>query len=99
MDCSDDYSDIYGDAILITTTATVASTIHFTPPLSQNKAAAMRKAHYNPSTKIIMVFHTPFWEHSNSTGGNRVTDLPLKVMYYPYHASHSGKHLKYTYIY
>lgn len=94
MDCSDTLSDYTGDAVLITTTATVATTIDFSPPLSQNKSAAMRKSHYSSSTKVIMVFHEPFWKNptvGGNRGGNTVTDLPLKVMYYPSTASKSGK--------
>ena len=90
MDCSSDYSDTSGDAVLITTTASVATTIEFSPPLSQNKTAAMRKVHYSSSTKVILVFHEPFWENTENVGGNTITDLPLKVMYYPNKASKSG---------
>ena len=93
VDCPLEDQDVHrGDFVIVTTTAPVTTTITFEPKLSQNKSLALRNANYQPSSKVILVFHTPFWEKEGDElmGGQTVSDLPLKIVYYPLRPSKSG---------
>ena len=50
--CGDQSPEYWGDAVLLTTTAEVGTTIEWVPPLSRAKNTAMRKVHYTSSTKV-----------------------------------------------
>ncbi|TRY75662.1 hypothetical protein TCAL_01274 [Tigriopus californicus] len=92
VDCDEGPSVHEADYAIITTTAPVTQGITFLPQLSQNKSIALRNANYQPSTKVILVFDTPFWEMGDKSlkGGQTVSDLPLKIVYYPVKESKSG---------
>ena len=74
----------------------MATGITFSPDLSQSKAIALRNTNYLASTKVILVFEETFWEEDPDSptymGGKMLTDLPLKVSYYPSTPSKSGNH-------
>ena len=44
---------------------------------------AIRNLHYENSTKIALEFKKRFWEKEGIHGGNSVTDLPIRWVYYP----------------
>lgn len=44
---------------------------------------AIRNLHYENSTKIALEFKERFWEEEGIHGGNSVTDLPIRWVYYP----------------
>jgi len=44
---------------------------------------AIRNLHYENSTKIALEFKERFWEKEGIYGGNSVTDLPIRWVYYP----------------
>ena len=53
----------------------------------------MRNTFYTSSSKVFLAFHTRFWEKDlggEIRGGDTVTDLPIKIVYYPNHVSQSG---------
>eukprot|EP00094_Tigriopus_californicus_P013497 TCALIF_13055-PA protein Name:"Similar to L-amino-acid oxidase (Siganus canaliculatus)" AED:0.03 eAED:0.03 QI:30/0.85/0.75/1/1/1/8/23/553 len=52
----------FADAVILTTSPTVTTTIQFKPPLPRQKAAALRRTNSQLSTKVVLVFHSPFWE-------------------------------------
>ncbi|MFT5609766.1 MAG: monoamine oxidase [Polaribacter sp.] len=54
------------------------------PPFSQPKRKAIRELNYNASTKIFLEFDTRFWgKDDNIFGGQTITDLPSRFIYYP----------------
>lgn len=44
---------------------------------------AIRNLHYENATKIALEFKKRFWEEGGIHGGNSVTDLPIRWVYYP----------------
>jgi monoamine oxidase len=61
-------------------------------PFSAAKQMAIRQLHYIDSTKILMQFRRRFWEEDEGIcGGVTVTDLPLRLVYYPDHGTESGR--------
>ncbi|MFE4894474.1 hypothetical protein [Peribacillus butanolivorans] len=43
----------------------------------------MRELQYIASTKIGLQFNQRFWEKKGILGGKIITDLPIKIGYYP----------------
>ena len=85
IDCAPNHPHFKADFVILTATAPATLAIDFEPILSQNKMNALRKAHYETSSKVVLAFRTPFWEKSEGawSGGSVVTDLPLQSLYYP----------------
>lgn len=77
---------VCADAVLVTTTAKAVLFMDFDPPLSVKKMHALRGAHYESSTKIILTFSEKFWEKDGIRGGKSITDLPSRYIYYPSHS-------------
>ncbi|QOY34934.1 flavin monoamine oxidase family protein [Anaerobacillus isosaccharinicus] len=50
---------------------------------SQQKRQAIRNLRYIPATRIGMEFKSRFWEKHGIFGGQTVTDLPNRFIYYP----------------
>ena len=69
-----------GDYVIITTSAPTSASIQFEPELSIMKRMALRTVSYTASTKVLMVFGSPFWqrEHGKAKGGSTLTDLHIK---------------------
>uniref|UniRef100_A0A4W6DWF2 Amine oxidase n=1 Tax=Lates calcarifer TaxID=8187 RepID=A0A4W6DWF2_LATCA len=78
--------DLHADVVLVTTTTKAALFMDFHPPLSIRKMEALRSAHYDSSTKIILTFKEKFWEEDGIRGGKSITDRPSRFIYYPSHS-------------
>ncbi|XP_074073927.1 L-amino-acid oxidase-like [Macrotis lagotis] len=78
-------SIIFGDMVIITSSAKTTRLIKFEPPLSQAKQDALRAIHYASGTKVALVFKEPFWEKEGIKGGTSITDLPTRYVFYPSH--------------
>jgi len=60
--------------------------VRVTPMLSHGKRKAIRELHYDAATKIMLQFKTRFWETNDGIyGGQSITDLPSRFIYYPSH--------------
>ncbi|XP_042344547.1 L-amino-acid oxidase-like [Plectropomus leopardus] len=79
-------TDLFADAVLVTTTAKAALYIDFVPPFPIKKLEALRGVHYDSSTKIILTFSEKFWERDGIRGGKSITDGPSRFIYYPSHS-------------
>ncbi len=91
MHCYDISSAHAADHAVVTTTAPVALGIEFEPMLSRNKSSALRAVHYMASSKVIMIFHSPWWLTGDQPmGGVIISDLPLKTIYYPTEPNKNG---------
>ncbi len=47
------------------------------------KRRAIRQLHYDNACKIVLEFSKPFWSHNDIEGGNSITDLPVRRIFYP----------------
>ncbi|XP_054833330.1 L-amino-acid oxidase-like [Eublepharis macularius] len=83
-------SSLTADYVLITATAKATRLIEFLPPLSPTKAHALRSFHYASATKIVLACTEKFWEKDGIRGGQSITDLPSRTIYYPNHNFSSG---------
>ncbi|XP_026514010.1 L-amino-acid oxidase-like [Terrapene carolina triunguis] len=81
---------VTSDYVLVTATAKATRLIKFSPPLSTNKAHALRSIHYSEATKIVLVCTEKFWEKEGIQGGRSITDRPSRFIYYPSHNFSSG---------
>ncbi|XP_028420677.1 L-amino-acid oxidase [Perca flavescens] len=84
-------TNLTADVVLVTTTTKAALFMDFDPPLSIKKMEAMRTAHYESSTKIILTFSKRFWEEDGIRGGKSITDGPSRFIYYPSHGFPTNK--------
>jgi monoamine oxidase len=61
-------------------------------PFSRPKQQAIRQLHYDASAKILFQCRRRFWEDDDGIfGGGTVTDLPIRVMFYPDHGRETGR--------
>nr|BAG72078.1 skin mucus antibacterial L-amino acid oxidase [Myoxocephalus polyacanthocephalus] len=74
---------ISADRVLVTTTTKAALFMDFDPTLPAKKMEALRAAHYDSSTKILLTFSERFWEKDGIKGGKSITDGPTRYIYYP----------------
>jgi monoamine oxidase len=59
---------------------------------SRAKERAIRQLHYDASAKIFFQCRRRFWEEDDGIfGGGTVTDLPIRVVYYPDHGRETGR--------
>ncbi|AWO97276.1 skin mucus antibacterial l-amino acid oxidase-like [Scophthalmus maximus] len=79
-------TDLAADYVLVTTTTKAALFMDFDPPLSIKKKEALRAAHYDSSTKVLLTFSEKFWEDDDIHGGKSITDRPSRYIYYPSHS-------------
>ncbi|XP_074479432.1 L-amino-acid oxidase-like [Sebastes fasciatus] len=84
-------TDLTADAVLVTTTTKAALFMDFHPALSIEKMEALRAAHYDSSTKILLTFSERFWEKDGIRGGKSITDGPSRYIYYPSHSFPKNK--------
>jgi monoamine oxidase len=62
------------------------------PAFSPVKQKAIRQLHYDASAKIFLQFRRRFWEEDDGIlGGNTVTDLPIRNVFYPDHGRETGR--------
>ncbi|QRG70222.1 flavin monoamine oxidase family protein [Brevibacillus choshinensis] len=78
---------VSGDFAIITVPFTVLQFVKVEPNdlFSYEKWNAIRQLHYVASTKIGIQFSPRFWEANGTYGGQSVTDLPIRLTYYPSH--------------
>lgn len=78
---------VTADLAIITVPFTVLQLVEVEPYhlFSYQKWNAIRQLHYVSSTKIGIQFSRRFWEENGLYGGQSVTDLPIRLSYYPSH--------------
>lgn len=79
--------EVTADHAIITVPFTVLQLVEVEPNnlFSYHKWNAIRQLHYVSSTKIGIQFSRRFWEENGLYGGQTVTDLPIRLSYYPSH--------------
>lgn len=80
------------DYAILTTPFPVLRHVEVLQPFSRNKQRAIRQLHYDASAKILIQSRTRFWETDDGIfGGGTVTDLPIRILFYPEHGQESGR--------
>lgn len=79
------------DYVINSASAKATRLITFQPPLSPDKAHALRSVHYTSATKVVFVCNECFWEQDGIRGGNSITDRPSRFIIYPSHSLPGGK--------
>lgn len=83
---------VTGDYAIITVPFPVLRHVEIMKPFSAAKRKAIRQLHYDASAKILLQFRRRFWEEDdNIFGGGSVTDLPIRVIYYPDYGRETGR--------
>jgi monoamine oxidase len=89
-----EHPTVDADAVIVTIPFPGFRYVRVNPMLSHNKRKAIRELHYDAATKIMLQFKTRFWETNDGIfGGQSITDLPSRFIYYPSHdfgGSHGG---------
>jgi monoamine oxidase len=61
-------------------------------PFSAGKQMAIRQLHYCDAIKVLLQCRRRFWEEDDGIfGGATVTDLPIRLVYYPDHGRATGR--------
>jgi len=61
-------------------------------PFSPAKQTALRQLHYENAIKVMLHCRRRFWEEDEGLfGGATVTDLPIRLIYYPEHGGETGQ--------
>ncbi len=82
---------VTGDYALITIPFPLLRHVE-TPGFSRGKQRAIRQLHYDASAKIFFQCRRRFWEEDDQIfGGGTITDLPIRVVYYPDHGRETGR--------
>lgn len=80
------------DYAVITIPFPVLRHIEILKPFSRPKQRAIRQLHYDASAKIVMQFRRRFWEEDDGIyGGGTVTDLPIRIVFYPDQGRETGR--------
>jgi monoamine oxidase len=81
-----------GDYAVVTIPFPVLRHVEILKPFSRPKQRAIRQLHYDASAKIVMQFRRRFWEEDDGVyGGGTVTDLPIRILFYPDHGRETGR--------
>jgi monoamine oxidase len=81
-----------GDYAIITVPFPVLRHVEVLKPFSKPKQRAIRQLHYDASAKILFQCRRRFWEEDDGIfGGGSVTDLPIRIVYYPDHSRETGR--------
>jgi monoamine oxidase len=81
-----------GDYAIVTVPFPVLRHVEAVKPFSRAKQRAIRQLHYDASAKILFQCRRRFWEEDDKIfGGGTITDLPIRVVYYPDHARETGR--------
>ncbi len=81
-----------GDHAIITVPFAVLRHVEVLQPFTRHKQRAIRQLHYDASAKILIQTRRRFWEDDDGIfGGGSVTDLPVRVVYYPEHGRETGR--------
>ena len=77
---------VMGDFAILTVPFPVLRFVDMLKPFSAAKQMAIRQLHYVDATKVMIEYRRRFWEEDDGIfGGVTVTDLPLRLVYYPNH--------------
>jgi monoamine oxidase len=80
------------DYAIITIPFAVLRHVECLKPFSRPKQQAIRQLHYDASAKILFQCRRRFWEEDDGIfGGGTVTDLPIRIMFYPDHSRETGR--------
>lgn len=83
---------VTGDYAIITVPFPVLRHVEAIKPFSKPKQRAIRQLHYDASAKILFQCRRRFWEEDDGIfGGGTITDLPIRVVYYPDHSRETGR--------
>ncbi|MEO8285719.1 MAG: flavin monoamine oxidase family protein [Chloroflexota bacterium] len=83
---------VTGDYAIITVPFAVLRHVEVVHPFSRAKQRAIRQLHYDASAKILFQCRRRFWEDDDGIfGGGSITDLPIRVIYYPDHGRETGR--------
>ncbi|HEX6032736.1 MAG TPA: flavin monoamine oxidase family protein [Tepidiformaceae bacterium] len=83
---------VRGDYAILTVPFPVLRHVETLKPFSREKQRAIRQLHYDASAKILMQFRRRFWEEDEGIfGGGTLTDLPIRVVYYPEQGRETGR--------
>lgn len=83
---------VTGDFAILTVPFPVLRFVDVLKPFSAAKQMAIRQLHYVDATKVLIEYRRRFWEEDDRIfGGVTVTDLPLRLVYYPDHGRETGR--------
>ncbi len=82
---------VSGDRAIVTLPFSVLRHIDVLHPFSRRKQRAIRELHYDASGKILLQCRRRFWEDEGIRGGNSVTDLAIRNVFYPEHGGETGR--------
>lgn len=78
------HTEFEADAVVLTIPFPMIRYLDVKPQFSQEKRKAIRELNYNAATKIFLEFDKRFWETEDKIfGGQTITDLPARFIYYP----------------
>jgi monoamine oxidase len=81
-----------GDYAILTVPFPVLRHVETIPAFSPAKQRAIRQLHYDASAKILIQCRRRFWEEDEGIfGGGTITDLPIRVVFYPEHGRETGR--------
>jgi monoamine oxidase len=80
-----EYTTLNADLIIITIPFSLLRFVEIEPyhSISYYKRKSIRELNYVSATKIAIEFKTRFWEIEGQYGGQSVTDLPIRLSFYP----------------
>jgi monoamine oxidase len=85
-------AQVSADFAIVTIPFSVLRHVEILKPFSRPKQQAIRQLHYDASAKILFQCRRRFWEEDDGIfGGGTVTDLPIRVMFYPDHGRETGR--------
>ncbi len=80
------------DYAVVTVPFPILRHVEMIKPLSRGKQRAIRQLHYDASAKILLQFRRRFWEEDDGIfGGGTLSDLPIRVTYYPEQGRETGR--------
>ena len=83
---------VTGDYAIVTVPFPVLRHVEVLQPFTRAKQRAIRQLHYDASAKILFQCRRRFWEEDDGIfGGGSVTDLPIRIVYYPEHGRETGR--------
>ncbi len=85
-------AQVSADYAIITVPFTVLRHVEILKPFARAKQKAIRQLHYDASAKILFQCRRRFWEEDDGIfGGGTMTDLPIRVVFYPDHSRETGR--------
>ena len=83
---------VKADYAVVTVPFPILRHVEMIKPLSRGKQRAIRQLHYDASAKILLQFRRRFWEDDDGIfGGGTISDLPIRVTYYPEQGRETGR--------